>query len=324
VVLHVRQEGLTMTKTWLITGSSRGFGRELAKAVLASGERVLATARRPEQLDDLVRQHGALVRTAPLDVTDPAAADAAVKLAIGEFGTLDVVVNNAGYAISAPIEEMRIDDFRAQIEANLFGVVNVTKAALPVLHQQRSGHFIQFSSIGGRVGGTPGLGAYQAAKFAVEGFSEVLRNEVRPLGIKVTIIEPGAFRTDWGGSSMTPVPVSADYDKTVGEMNRYRESTVSAWPGDPARAAKIITDIASLDEPPLRLLLGAGAVESARKSSQARATEAVVVVLYPFSTAAPLSEKAATAAVRYLTWGHGGAVIVDSDPSLPGLGSEQA
>jgi NAD(P)-dependent dehydrogenase (short-subunit alcohol dehydrogenase family) len=263
-----------MTKTWLITGSSRGFGRELAQAVLDSGDQAVLTARRPEQLDDLVRKYADQVRVAALDVTDAAAASAAVRLAVDAFGALDVVVNNAGYAISAPIEEMSIHDFRQQIETNLFGVVNVTKAALPVLHQQRSGHFIQFSSIGGRVGGTPGMGAYQTAKFAVEGFSEVLSSELKPLGIKVTIIEPGAFRTDWGGSSMTTVPVSADYDQTVGEMNRYRESTVGTWPGDPARAAKIITDIARLDEPPLRLLLGAGAVESARQASQARAAEA--------------------------------------------------
>jgi NAD(P)-dependent dehydrogenase (short-subunit alcohol dehydrogenase family) len=242
--------------------------------VLGSGDQAVATAGRPEQLEDLVGQYGDRVRTAALDVTDTEAAHAAVQLAIDEFGALDVIVNNAGYAISAPIEEMTIDDFRAQIETNLFGVVNVTKAALPVLHKQRSGHFIQFSSIGGRVGGTPGMGAYQTAKFAVEGFSEVLRKEVGPLGIKVAIIEPGAFRTDWGGSSMSAVPVSADYDQTVGEMNRYRESTVSTWLGDPARAAKIITDIARLDEPPLRLLLGAAAVESARQASQARAAEA--------------------------------------------------
>jgi NAD(P)-dependent dehydrogenase (short-subunit alcohol dehydrogenase family) len=178
------------------------------------------------------------------------------------------------YANSAPIEDTPDDDFRAQIETNLFGVVNVTKAALPVLRTQRSGHFIQFSSIGGRVGGTPGMGAYQTAKWAVEGFSEVLANEVKPLGIKVTIIEPGAFRTDWGGSSMHAREVSEDYDQTVGEMNRYRASTVSTWPGDPARAAKIITDIVELDVPPLRLLLGAGAVESAKRASEARAAEA--------------------------------------------------
>jgi NAD(P)-dependent dehydrogenase (short-subunit alcohol dehydrogenase family) len=185
-----------MTKTWLITGSSRGFGWELTKAALGSGDLVVATARRPEQLDSLVREYGDRVRTTTLDVTDAAAARAAVQLAIDEFGRLDVVVNNAGYANSSAIEETPDDDFRAQIETNLFGVVNVTKAALPVLRRQRSGHFIQFSSIGGRVGGTPGLAAYQAAKWAVEGFSEVLSNEVKPFGVKVTIIEPGGFRTE--------------------------------------------------------------------------------------------------------------------------------
>jgi NAD(P)-dependent dehydrogenase (short-subunit alcohol dehydrogenase family) len=263
-----------MAKTWLITGSSRGFGWELTKAALDRGDRVVATARRPEQLDALVPKYGDRVRAVALDVTDAAAARAAVQVAVDEFGALDVVVNNAGYAISAPIEETPADDFRAQIETNLFGVVNVTKAALPVLHQQGSGHFIQFSSIGGRVGGTPGMGAYQTAKFAVEGFSEVLSTEVKPLGIRVTIIEPGGFRTDWGGSSMRTPPVSEDYDLTVGAMNRYRAATVSQWPGDPARAAKIITDIVRLDEPPLRLLLGAGAVELAEEASKARAAEA--------------------------------------------------
>jgi NAD(P)-dependent dehydrogenase (short-subunit alcohol dehydrogenase family) len=263
-----------VTKVWLVTGSSRGFGRALANAVLDSGDMLLATARRPEQLDDLVREHGDHVRSLKLDVTDVAAARTAVEVAIDEFGSLDVVVNNAGYAVSASIEDMTEEDFRAQIEANLFGVVNVTKAALPVLRKQRSGHFIQFSSIGGRVGGTPGLGAYQTAKFAVEGFSEVLNAEVKPLGIKVTIIEPGAFRTDWGGSSMGRADVSEDYEQTVGAMIRYRESTVDRWPGDPARAAKIITDIVRLDDPPLRLLLGAGAVHSAEEASKTRAAEA--------------------------------------------------
>ena len=263
-----------MPKTWLITGSSRGFGWELTKAALDRGDSVVATARRPEQLGDVVAKYGDRVRVIALDVTDASAARAAVQVAVDEFGALDVVVNNAGYANSAPIEETPDDDFRAQIETNLFGVFNVTKAALPVLHRQGSGHFIQFSSIGGRVGGTPGMGAYQTAKFAVEGFSEVLSNEVRPLGIKVTIIEPGGFRTDWGGSSMGTPPVGEDYDQTVGAMNRYREATASQWPGDPARAAKIITEIVRLDEPPLRLLLGAGAVELAEEASRARAAEA--------------------------------------------------
>jgi NAD(P)-dependent dehydrogenase (short-subunit alcohol dehydrogenase family) len=134
------------------------------------------------------------------------------------------------------------EDFRAQIEANLFGVVNVTRAALPVLRAQRSGTFVQFSSVGGRVGGTPGMGAYQTAKFAVEGFSEVLANEVKPFGVKVIIIEPGAFRTDWQGSSMQLHDVGADYNSTVGEINRMRERTNGTQPGDPARAARVILE----------------------------------------------------------------------------------
>ncbi|MEV6866545.1 oxidoreductase [Streptosporangium subroseum] len=261
-------------RTWLITGSSRGFGRELATAALERGNRVVATARRPEQLDDLVRKYGDRVRTFALDVTDAGAARAAVRLAVDEFGRLDVVVNNAGYANSSPIEETSDEDFRAQVEANFFGVVNVTKAALPVLRAQRSGHILQFSSIGGRVGGSPGLAAYQSAKFAVEGFSEVLNNEVKPLGVKVVIIEPGAFRTDWAGSSMSIPAVGPDYEETVGAMNRRRAGYDRTAPGDPARAARIILDAVDLDEPPLRLLLGSDAVNLAEKSSRAHAAEA--------------------------------------------------
>jgi NAD(P)-dependent dehydrogenase (short-subunit alcohol dehydrogenase family) len=185
-----------------------------------------------------------------------------------------VVVNNAGYATSASIEDLPEEEFRAQLDTNLFGVVNVTRAVLPVLRAQRSGHVIQISSIGGRVGGTPGMGGYQSAKYAVEGFSEVLSNEVRPLGIKVTIVEPGAFRTDWGGSSMRILPVSADYESTVGEMNRYRRAVDGQQPGDPARAAAIITEIARLDQPPLRLLLGSDALRIAGESAHAREAEA--------------------------------------------------
>lgn len=263
-----------MPKTWLVTGSSRGLGRAIADAALTRGDYVVATARKPKQLDDLAKTYGDHVLTYALDVTDPVAANRAVAAAMRPFGSLDVVVNNAGYADSAPIEEMSEESFRDQIETNLFGVVNVTKAALPLFHQQRSGHFLQFSSIGGRVGGTPGMGAYQTAKFAVEGFSEVLNAEVKPLGIKVTIVEPGGFRTDWGGSSMGTSPVGADYEGTVGAMNRFRASTVSTWRGDPKRAADILVDLVDWDEPPLRLLLGDGAVTSAEKSSRERAAEA--------------------------------------------------
>jgi NAD(P)-dependent dehydrogenase (short-subunit alcohol dehydrogenase family) len=263
-----------MTRTWLITGSSRGLGAALATAVLESGDNLVATTRRPGQLDALAKQYGERVRVVALDVNDAAAARAAVQTGVEEFGRLDVVVNNAGYAHSAPIEEMTGEDFRAQLETNLFGVVNVTRAALPVLRAQRSGHFIQISSIGGRVGGSPGMGGYQTAKWAVEGFSEVLNAEVKPLGIKVIIVEPGPFRTDWGGASMGTSSVGPDYEATVGAMNRFRESTVDAWPGDPGRAAEIITELVRLDDPPLRLLLGASAVEAAAKASACRAAEA--------------------------------------------------
>ncbi|PXX54907.1 NADP-dependent 3-hydroxy acid dehydrogenase YdfG [Nocardia tenerifensis] len=262
-----------MSRTWMITGASRGFGLRLAEAVLESGDQVLATARRPEQLADLVSRYGTRVRTAALDVTDADAAHAAVDSAVASFGRLDVVVNNAGYANSAPIEEMTEEDFREQFEANFFGVVNVTRAALPVLRTQRSGVFVQFSSLGGRVGGTPGMGAYQSAKFAVEGFSEVLASEVAPFGVKVIIVEPGAFQTDWQGSSMELHAVGADYEDTVGTMNRYRQENNGTQPGDPARAAEVIIDVVGHEDPPRRLLLGAQAVTAALKAGIDRADE---------------------------------------------------
>jgi len=262
-----------MPTTWLITGASRGFGRALTTAVLEAGHRVVATARHPEHLDDLAARYGERMRAVALDVTDAAAAARAVKEATGAYGRLDVVVNNAGYANSAPIEEMAEDDFRAQVETNLFGVVNVTRAALPVLRAQRSGVFVQFSSIGGRVGGTPGMGAYQAAKFAVEGFSEVLASEVAPFGVKVVIVEPGAFRTDWQGSSMELHPVGPDYEETVGAINRYRAANNGTQPGDPARAARVIIDVVAADDPPRRLVLGSDAVTLARRAEEARAAE---------------------------------------------------
>ena len=262
-----------MATTWLITGASRGFGRALAEAVLAAGDQLVATARRPEQLAELVTRYGDRVRAVALDVTDPAAAQAAVQAGVDAFGRLDVVVNNAGYANSAPIEEMAEDDFRGQFEANFFGVVNVTRAALPVLRGQRSGMFVQFSSLGGRVGGTPGMGAYQSAKFAVEGFSEVLANEVAPFGLKVVIVEPGAFRTDWQGASMELHAVGPDYEETVGAMNKYRAENNGNQPGDPVRAAHVLIDVVRDDDPPRRILLGAQAVTMALEAGEARAAE---------------------------------------------------
>lgn len=263
-----------MSKVWFITGSSRGFGAELVRAVLDHGDRVVATARRPEQVRTLVEGYEDRARVFALDVTDAEAAAAAVEFAVEEFGRIDVVVNNAGYANSAAIEETDPADFRAQIEANLFGVVNVTRVALPVLRAQRSGVFVQFSSIGGRVGGTPGLGAYQTAKFAVEGFSEVLANEVAGFGLKVIIVEPGAFRTDWMGSSMTMHDPGPDYREALGFMHELRRSSNGSQSGDPARAARIIIDVVESPDPPRRLLLGSDAVELALASGAARDEEA--------------------------------------------------
>jgi NAD(P)-dependent dehydrogenase (short-subunit alcohol dehydrogenase family) len=259
-------------KVWLITGSSRGFGRSLAEAVLKNGDKLLATARKPDQLLDLVECNGENVRTAELDVTNPKQAEAAVKFAVETFGKLDVVVNNAGYGNMSSIEETSIEDFRTQIETNLWGVINVTKAALPVLRQQKSGHFIQFSSVGGRIG-SPGLAPYQTAKFAVEGFSEVLSKEVKPLGIKVTLIEPGGFRTDWGGSSMKVVEPMDAYRETVGNLAAYIRENTGKEKGDPDKAAIAIIKIVNEQNPPLRLLLGADAVLLANKTDEDKIAE---------------------------------------------------
>ncbi|MFB8054808.1 SDR family NAD(P)-dependent oxidoreductase, partial [Kitasatospora purpeofusca] len=191
------------SKVWFITGSSRGFGRTLARAALEAGHRVAATARRPEQLADLAEEFGERIRPIALDVTDPAAARTALAEAHSRFGRIDVLVNNAGYANVSPIETTEDADFRAQFETNFWGVYHVTKAAIPLLREQRSGLVVQFSSVGGRVGGSPGIASYQAAKFAIDGFSRVLRAETAPFGVKVLVVEPSGFRTDWAGSSMT-------------------------------------------------------------------------------------------------------------------------
>ncbi|MEU4762981.1 oxidoreductase [Actinosynnema sp. NPDC023794] len=259
-----------MSKVFLVTGSSRGLGRQIAERVLAAGHSLVATARRPEQLADLVERHGVRVRAVALDVTDPRAARVAVDTAVTAFGRLDVVVNNAGYANSGSVEDTPAEDFRAQVDANLFGVVNVTTAALPVLREQGAGHVIQVSSVGGRVS-TPGLSAYQAAKFAVGGFSEVLAKEVAPLGVKVTVLEPGGMRTDWAGSSMTVHPVSPAYEQTVGAVNALRTTLMERAASDPAKVADVVLRVADLDEPPVRLLLGSDAIRVAAQAERTRA-----------------------------------------------------
>jgi NAD(P)-dependent dehydrogenase (short-subunit alcohol dehydrogenase family) len=258
-----------MAKVWMITGSSRGLGRALAEAVLEGGDSLVATARKPEQLDDLVKHYGDRARAVALDVTDERAARAAIATTIEAFGRVDVLVNNAGYGDVGSIEDTSLADFRAQIETNLFGVINVTKAALPVMREQRAGHIMQLSSIGGRIGPV-GRGPYAAAKWGVEGFSEVLAKELAPLGIKVTIVEPGGFRTDFAGASTTIRAGRPEYEETVGKVAHFQREYDGKQPGDPARAAAVIIHLASLDAPPLRLLLGSDAVNGAEKADLAR------------------------------------------------------
>jgi len=261
-----------VTRTWLITGCSRGLGRALAEAVLLSGDQLVATARDPEALADLVAAGGDRVIAVALDVTDEAAAERAVSAAVRRFGRLDIVVNNAGYGNVAPIEDTSIGAFRAQIETNLFGTIIVTKAAIPLFREQGAGRFIQISSIGGRVGAT-GRGPYSAAKFGVEGFSEVLATEMAPLGVHVTIVEPGGFRTDFAGSSTHIAEGNAAYSETVGRIAAFQRNYDGKQPGDPMRAARAIIDLSSRKNPPLRLVLGRDAYAGAELVEEARLTE---------------------------------------------------
>ncbi|WFE53787.1 oxidoreductase [Micromonospora sp. WMMD1155] len=259
-----------MPRVWLITGCTRGLGRALAEAVLADGDQLVATARNPAQLEALRDRYGDQVQPIALDVTDPAAARDAVRTAVDGFGRLDVLVNNAGYADVAAIEDITEDDFRAQIDANFYGVVNLSRAALPTMREQGRGHIVQISSVGSRVASI-GLGAYQAAKWAVSGFSGVLAREVAAFGIRITSIEPGGLRTDWAGSSMSELPISEPYRPVIDPaVQRLRQGSGNQ-PGDPVRAAQAIIRITQVDDPPLRLLLGADAVAAASAAAEALA-----------------------------------------------------
>jgi NAD(P)-dependent dehydrogenase (short-subunit alcohol dehydrogenase family) len=264
-----------MTRTWLITGGSQGLGRALVLEALKAGDRVVATSRRPQALAELKAEYPERLETVALDVTSPTEARDVVAAAVERFGTVDVVVNNAGYATSGSIEDFPDDEFRAQVEANLFGVINVTRAALPVLRGRRSGRIVQISSIGGRVGGTPGLSAYQTAKFGVEGFSEVLANEVAPFGVKVIIVEPGGIRTGWAAGAAEPSgPIARDYEQTVGAWLERFAAYSGSEPGDPARMARAVITAVDAQEPPRRLLLGSDALGIAVSAEQARLAEA--------------------------------------------------
>ena len=251
-----------MSKIWFITGSSRGLGRALARAALEAGDRVAATARDPRRLDELVAEFGEHLHPIRLDVTDPAGAATALASASAAFGGIDVVVNNAGYANVAPIETGGDDDFRAQFETNFWGVYHVSKAAIPVLRERGGGTVIQISSMGGRTGGSAGIASYQAAKFAIDGFSRVLQAETEPFGIKVVVVEPSGIATDWAGSSMQMAQIPERYAGTVGVMSRIRDSP-AVRAGDPARVADILVRLSRHTELPYHLPLGVIAGEAA-------------------------------------------------------------
>jgi NAD(P)-dependent dehydrogenase (short-subunit alcohol dehydrogenase family) len=252
---------------FVVSGASRGLGYEIVRAALNAGHRVVAGARGQSALDVLSVEYADRLAVVPLDVADSAAVGAAVDTAVDRFGRLDVAVNNAGYANISAIEDVDFDDFRAQVDTNFFGVVRLTRAALPVMREQRAGHIIQISSVGGRMA-TPGLAAYQSAKWAVGGFSSVLAAEVAPLGIKVTVLEPGGMRTDWAGSSMRIDAIRPEYAETVGRMAALHNGQTTAA-SDPAKVARLVLDVVALDEPPLRLLVGADAYAYATAAGRA-------------------------------------------------------
>jgi NAD(P)-dependent dehydrogenase (short-subunit alcohol dehydrogenase family) len=247
---------------WFITGCSTGFGRELALAVLARGWRCVATARNKASLDDLAPEAGERLLRVSLDVTDPAQIDTAVAAAQARFGGIDVLVNNAGYGYQSSIEEGDEREIRAQFDANTFGLFAMTRAVLPGMREKKRGHVINITSVAG-LAGFPGSGYYAASKHAIEGFSDALLAEAGPLGIKVTCVEPGPFRTDWAGRSLVQTPNTlADYAETAGARMKRTAQGSGQQPGDPARAAQAMIRVTEVDKPPRHLVLGAFGVDA--------------------------------------------------------------
>src|SRR5271167_263538 len=254
----------SIQRVWFITGASTGFGRLLAEEVLKSGGKVVATARKLDKVADLEAQYPQTAMALALDVTDAGQVDSAVTQAFAKFGQVDVLVNNAGYGVAGAIEEVSEAEFMPMFGTNVFGLLRVTRAFLPYLRRRRSGHILNLSSIGGVVAG-PGIGFYNATKFAVEGISEALAAELAPLGIRVTIIEPGPFRTDFlGRSGVLAATRIADYDNTAGNMRKYFAENDGKQPGDPARAVQAMMQVVDSPNPPLHLLLGVSALQRMR------------------------------------------------------------
>jgi len=253
------------SRTWFITGSSTGFGRLLAEEVLKSGDNVVATARKVDQVSDLEQKFPSHTLALPLDVTKQEQVDAAVAKTLERFGRVDVLVNNAGYGVAGAIEEVSEAELEPMYATNVFGLLRVTRAFLPQFRKQKSGHILNLSSIGGLTAG-PGWGLYQSTKFAVEGLSEALAQEVAPLGIKLTIVEPGPFRTDFLGRSGVAAAKKIDeYDATAGNARRYQVEQDGKQPGDPLKAVHAMMQVVDAENPPLRLLLGAGALKRVRE-----------------------------------------------------------
>ncbi|OBF01357.1 oxidoreductase [Mycobacterium sp. 852002-10029_SCH5224772] len=250
-----------MSKVWFLTGASRGFGLEIARTILSRGDRVVATARRAGQLAAHFPDAGEALLAVDLDVTNGEQAAAAVQSALESFGRIDVLVNNAGRGLLGAVEESSDASARAVYEVNVFGTLTMQRAVLPVMRRQRAGHIINISSIGGLLG-SAGWGVYCSTKFAVEGFSEALAKEVKPLGIWVTVVEPGYFRTDFldASSLSAEQTVIADYESTAGAVRSRAANLNHEQPGDPVKAAAAIVDVVSADEPPVHLLLGSDCV----------------------------------------------------------------
>ena len=249
---------------WFITGCSTGFGRELTRLVLDRGWRAVATARDPKKVQDLAEGRKDQALALKLDVTDDAQIAAAVKEAEQKFGRIDVLVNNAGYGYGAAIEEGEDEEVRAMFETNFFGLAKMIQAVLPGMRQRRSGHIVNISSVGGLVG-NPGTGYYAATKFAVEGLSDALSKEVAPLGIRVLVVEPGPFRTDWAGRSLLQSRNRvADYDQTAWARRQSISETSGQQPGDPVRACEAIIKAVQAEHPPLRLVLGKFGLQAVR------------------------------------------------------------
>lgn len=244
-----------MSKTWIITGAGRGFGREFAIAALKRGDRVAATARNTAALQDLVDTYGDAILPLSLDVTDRPAVDAAVAAAHQRLGRLDVIVNNAGYGLFGAVEEITEQQLRDQLEVNLFGVLHVTQAVLPILRAQGSGHIVQISTVGG-IAAFPTLGGYHASKWALEGLSESLAQEVAPFGVSVTLIEPGGYSTDWAGSSAVHAEPQPHYDALRAALTEQRMNTPPEFTGEPAAAGPALLKVVDAPEPPLRVLFG--------------------------------------------------------------------